>query len=146
MSARKPGEEIKTKHKEAMRQLFRLAKIGLQQLRGYYDLGDSTIRKILQYDVPERARATWTDRAREFLNAQEVGDVIESVSKDLATRVLNWVQIHDELKLSCSTRTLTRRCKEAGYYSYICCEKSYLIKVQANARWLWGIKYIFWTI
>jgi hypothetical protein len=30
MSARKPGEEIKTKHKEAMRQLFKFAKIGLQ--------------------------------------------------------------------------------------------------------------------
>jgi hypothetical protein len=29
MSARKPGEEIKTKHKEAMRQLFKFAKIGL---------------------------------------------------------------------------------------------------------------------
>ena len=29
MSARKPGEEIKTKHKEAMRQLYRFAKIGL---------------------------------------------------------------------------------------------------------------------
>jgi hypothetical protein len=32
MSARKPGEEIKIKYKEAMRQLFKFAKIGLQQL------------------------------------------------------------------------------------------------------------------
>ena len=29
MSAHKPGEEIKTKHKEAMRQLFKFTKIGL---------------------------------------------------------------------------------------------------------------------
>jgi hypothetical protein len=36
MSARKPGEEIKTKHKETMRQLYKFAKIGLQQLQGYY--------------------------------------------------------------------------------------------------------------
>jgi hypothetical protein len=29
ISARKPGEEIKTKHKEAIRQLFKFAKISL---------------------------------------------------------------------------------------------------------------------
>ena len=121
MSTRKPGEEIKTKHKEAMRQLFKFAKIGLQQLQGYYALGDSTVRKILQYNVPERARATRTGRPRESLNTQEVRDMIEFVSTDHITRVLNWIQIHDELKLSCSTRTLIRRCKEARYYSCICC-------------------------
>ena len=31
-----PGEEISTKHKEVMRQLFKFAKIGLMQLQGYY--------------------------------------------------------------------------------------------------------------
>jgi len=121
MSVRKPGEEIKTKHKEAMRQLFKFAKIGLQQLEGYYKLGDSTVRKILQYNVPERARPTRTGRPRESLNAQEVRDIIEFISMDHENRVLNWIQIHDELKLSCSVKTLKRRCKEAGYYSCICC-------------------------
>jgi len=129
MSARKPGDEIKTKHKEAMRQLYKFAKIGLQQLEGYYKLCDSTVRKILQYDVPERARPTRTGRPRESLNAQEVRDVVEFIATDYSTRVLNWAQIHDELKLSCSTRTLIRRCKEAGYYSCICCQKPYLSKV-----------------
>jgi uncharacterized protein YjaZ len=89
MSARKPGEEIKTKHKEAIRQLFKFAKIGLQQLQGYYDLGNSIVRKILQYNIPERARATWTSRPRESLNAQEVRDIIKFVLIDHATRVLN---------------------------------------------------------
>jgi len=62
MSPRLLGEEIKTKHKEAIRQLYKFAKIGLQQLEGYYDLGDSTIRKILSYDIPERVRPTRTGR------------------------------------------------------------------------------------
>jgi len=79
MSARKPGEEIKTKHKEAIRQLYKFAKLGIQQLEGYYRLGDSTVRKILQYDVPERARPTRTGRPRESLNAQEVRDIIEYI-------------------------------------------------------------------
>ncbi|KUJ08735.1 uncharacterized protein LY89DRAFT_562602, partial [Mollisia scopiformis] len=43
-------------------------------------------------------------------------------------------------------KTLKRRCKEAGYYSCICCQKPYLTKTQANARWLWGIAHMFWTI
>jgi hypothetical protein len=62
MSARKPGEEIRTKHKEAIRQLYKFAKIGLQPIKGYYNLGDSTVRKILSYDIPERARPTRTGR------------------------------------------------------------------------------------
>jgi hypothetical protein len=33
-----PGYEIPTKHKEAMRQFHKFAKIGLQQLVRYYDL------------------------------------------------------------------------------------------------------------
>jgi len=136
MSVRKPGEEIKTKHKEAMRQLLKFAKIGLQQLEGYYKLGDSIVRKILQYNVPERARPMYTGRPRESLNAQEVRDIIEFISMDYENRVLNWIQIHDELKLSCSIKTLKRRCKEAGYYSCICCQKPYLSKAQANARWI----------
>jgi hypothetical protein len=41
------SKKILTKHKEAMRQLFKFAKIGLQQLKGYYELGESTVRKIL---------------------------------------------------------------------------------------------------
>ena len=86
-----PGHEILTKHKEAIRQLYKFAKIGLQPLEGYYDLTHTTIRKILQYDVPERARPTRTGRPRESLNAQEVRDVIEYISTDHSTRVLNWI-------------------------------------------------------
>jgi len=116
-----PGYEIRTKHKEAIRQLYKFAKIGLQQLEGYYDLTHTTIRKILEYNVPERTRPTRTGRPRESLNAQEVKDIIEYISTNHSTRVLNWIQIHDELKLSCLVKTLKRRCKEAGYYSCICC-------------------------
>src|SRR5450432_3056131 len=72
MPDHQPGYEILTKHKEAIRQLHKFAKIGLQQLQGYYSLAESTVRKILRYDVPERARLTRTGRPRESLNTQEV--------------------------------------------------------------------------
>ena len=102
MPDHQPGYEILTKHKEAIRQLHKFAKIGLQQLQGYYSLADSTVRKILRYDVPERARPTRTGRPRESLNTQEVRDVIEYISTNHATRQLNWLQLRNELKLSYS--------------------------------------------
>ena len=89
MSARKPSEEIRTKHKEAIRQLHKFAKIGLQPIEGYYNLGDSTVRKILSYDIPKRARPTHTGRPRESLDAQEVQNVITYIFTDYATRELN---------------------------------------------------------
>ncbi|KAF4621727.1 hypothetical protein G7Y89_g14480 [Cudoniella acicularis] len=86
-----PGEEVLTRHKEAIRQLFKFAKIGLQQLQGYYNLADSTVRKILQYPEPERRRPTRTGRPRESLNEQEVRDIVEYISSSHENRVLNWV-------------------------------------------------------
>jgi hypothetical protein len=74
------GYEIPTKHKEAIRQLHKYAKIGLLQLSGYYSLTTDTIRRILQYDYPERVRPTRTSRPRESLNEQEVRDIIEYIS------------------------------------------------------------------
>jgi hypothetical protein len=49
------GFEIPTKHKEAIRQLHRFAKILVPALQIRYDLGESTIRHILEYDILERA-------------------------------------------------------------------------------------------
>jgi hypothetical protein len=146
MSPRLPGEEIKTKHKEGIRQLYRAAKWGLQQLEGYYDLGESTVRKILSYDVPERVRPTRTGRPRESLNAQEVRDVIEFNSTNHETRELNYIQLIRELKLKCSESTLKRRLNEAGYFSCIECQKPFLSRKQADARWIWAIGHMFWSI
>jgi DDE superfamily endonuclease/Transposase len=141
-----PGAEIPTKHKEAIRQLHKFAKIGLQRLVGYYDLGESTIRRVLQYDHPERARPTRTGRPRESLNDQEVRDIIEYVSESHEHRVLNYIQLHDELKLKCSAKTLERRLKEAGYFRCTACQKPFLTQIQARARWIWAIAHMFWSL
>jgi hypothetical protein len=116
-----PGYEIATKHKEAIRQLYKFAKIGLQQLAGYYAIGESTVRRVLQYDQPERARPTRTRRLRESLNDQEVRDIIEYISDSHEHRVLNWVKLRDELNLNCLASTLERRLKEASYFRCIAC-------------------------
>jgi hypothetical protein len=75
-----PGYEILTKHKEAIRQLHKYAKISVLQLSGYYSLTRDTITRILAYDYPEHARPTRTSRPRKSLNEQEVRDIIEYIS------------------------------------------------------------------
>ena len=58
----KKGFEIATKHKEAMRQLHWFGKVPICALQLRYKdssgkpLGESTIRKVLGYAAPERAR------------------------------------------------------------------------------------------
>jgi hypothetical protein len=113
-----PGYEIPIKHKEAMRQLHKFAKIGLLQHEGYYDLGESTVQRILQYSYPERARPTRTGRPRESLNDQEVRDIIKYISESHMHQVLNWVQLHNKLKLSCFPKTLERRLKSPTSHEF----------------------------
>ena len=48
------GEEIPTKHKETLRQLYSSAKIPIERLIERYKLGKLIIIKILEYDAPER--------------------------------------------------------------------------------------------
>jgi hypothetical protein len=59
-----PGFEIATKHKEAIRQLFNFAEIPIPKLMDRYKLRYSTVRRILNYDIPKRAQPTRTGRLR----------------------------------------------------------------------------------
>ncbi len=47
-----PGQEIETKHKEAIRQLYGFAKVPVEVLMMQYGLVRSTIEKLLRYDAP----------------------------------------------------------------------------------------------
>lgn len=49
----KKGFEIPTKHKEAVRQLYRFRKVLIPMLIMRYGLGDTLIKKILLYEKPE---------------------------------------------------------------------------------------------
>lgn len=59
-----PGFEILTKHKEAIRQLVNYASIPIPKLAVRYNLSCRSIRRVLNYEVPERARPTRTGRPR----------------------------------------------------------------------------------
>jgi hypothetical protein len=48
-----PGEEIPTKHKEAICQFYGFAKIPVKVLATRYKLRRTTIEKILEYNAPE---------------------------------------------------------------------------------------------
>jgi hypothetical protein len=45
-----PGKEIPTKHKEAIRQLYKQAKFMPAHLSVLYHVGESIINRVLQYD------------------------------------------------------------------------------------------------
>ena len=45
-----PGDEIRTKHKEAIRQLYKQAKFMPSHLAVLYGIGESLINRILRYD------------------------------------------------------------------------------------------------
>ncbi|KAF8859344.1 HET-domain-containing protein [Acephala macrosclerotiorum] len=110
-----PGFEILTKHKEAIRQLVNFASIPIPKLEKYYKLDYSTIRKVLHYEAPERARPSRTGRPR-MLNGPQIRWIIAYVSSSWEHRILDFQHLHDELHLECSAQTLERRLKEAGYF------------------------------
>jgi hypothetical protein len=74
------GFEIPTKHKEAIRQLHYFAKVPIRALEDRYKLGNSTIRRVLNYDAPERARPTCTGRPQKLTDIQ-VDEAIEYISE-----------------------------------------------------------------
>jgi transposase len=80
------------------------------------------------------------------LNEQEVRDIIEYISDSHEHWVLNYQQLHDELKLKCSPKTLERRLKEVGYFRCTACQKPFLTQEQARARWIWGLAHMFWWL
>jgi hypothetical protein len=105
-----PGQEIETKHKEAIRQLYSFAKILVELLMTRYELPRLTIKKILRYDAPERTRITRTGRPS-FLTDTQVDEIIEYASKTWEHRILDYTLFYDELKLEYTPKTLEIRLK-----------------------------------
>jgi transposase len=145
MPEHQKGFEILTKHKEAIRQLNGYAKIPIDRLMRRYKLGRTTVKQILAYDKPERARITRTGRPHK-LSDQQVNDIIEYCSESWEHRILDYTLLHDELELTCSVKTLERRLKQRGYYRCVACQKPYLTAAQVIARLLWAIAHIFWHV
>ncbi|CZR62674.1 uncharacterized protein PAC_12571 [Phialocephala subalpina] len=72
----KPGFEIATKHKEAIRQLHGYGGKQTPELMARYKLSRPTIHHILDYDHPKRARPTRTGRPKILFDAK-VNEIIE---------------------------------------------------------------------
>jgi hypothetical protein len=139
------GDAIPSKHKEALHQLYRFAKILIEGLMAQYKLGKSTIIKILEYDAPECTRISRTGRPS-LLTDTEVDQIIEYASESWEHRVLNFALLHDELKLEYTVKTLEKGLKQRGYFRCVACQKPYLTAAQVTGRLLWAIAHIFWTV
>ena len=139
-----PGFEIRTKHKEAIRQLHGFGGKTTEELMARYKLTKSTIYHVLDYDRPERVWPTRTGRPQILTNTR-VDEVIEYLSDTWENRCLDWTHLRDELKLPCTPEHLARRLKQRGYFRCVTCQKPYLTAAQVLARFLWAITHIFWT-
>ena len=106
----KPGFEIETGDKKAIRELYGFAKKSIPALMDRYKLGYTTICHVLQYDRPERIRATRTGRPSQLTDTR-VDEIILYLSETWANRYLDWTHLRDELKLPCTPEYLVRRLK-----------------------------------
>jgi transposase len=137
-----PGNEILIEYKEAIRQLYKQAKFMPSHLAVLYYVGEAIINRVLRYDTIYRTRLTRTGRPH-LLNDVQVNWIIEWLSETYRQRTLNWVKLHDKLKLKCSIKTLEVRLKQRGYFRYVAYQKPYLTPDQVHVRFLWAIIYIF---
>jgi transposase len=104
------SKEIHTEDKQAIRQLYKQAHFMPSHLSTLYNVGKSTINRVLRYDQTTRNRPTRTGRPH-LLNDAQVNWIIEWLSETYRQRTLNWVKLHEELELECSTKTLVYRLK-----------------------------------
>lgn len=139
------GDEIPTKHKEAIRQLHWFGKVSRKDLEKRYQLGESTIRRILTYDKPERARPGRVGAVQKLTDAR-MDEIIEYCSEKWANTIMDYDQLVRELHLPCAPSTLRFRLHQKGYYRCTACQKPYLTLAQANTRWIWAMAHIFWTL
>ena len=125
----KKGYEIPTKHKEAIRQLHWFGKVPKLQLQERYKLGDTTIDRILAYEVPERKRPNRVGKPKKLSDTQ-VDAIIEYCSENYEQRCLDYQHLVLELKLDVTASTLQRRLHQRGYFRCVACQKPYLTSAQ----------------
>jgi hypothetical protein len=81
------GFEIRTKHKEAIRQLYFFGKVPVYALQKRYKLSESSIRKILSYLAPERDRPNRTGPTF-LLSNTRVDEIILYYAESWENRIL----------------------------------------------------------
>jgi hypothetical protein len=103
-----PGFEIPTKHKEAIRQLHWFTKVPVCQLETRYKLCNSSIRRILSYDSPERARPGRVGLAKKLTDIK-MDEVIKYCSENWQQRIMQYDVLIRELQLDCAPAILKKR-------------------------------------
>ncbi|RFU33145.1 hypothetical protein B7463_g3172, partial [Scytalidium lignicola] len=74
------GCEIPTKHKEAIRELHAFGRVPINKVAERYGPGYTTIRRILNYDAPERVRQGQSGPAK-LLTDRKLDEIIEGKPK-----------------------------------------------------------------
>lgn len=137
------GFEIPTKNKEVISELHHFTKVLITALQIRYKLGESTIRKILNYHAPERSRLTRTGRPQK-LTDRRVDEIIKYCAESWEHRILKYDLLIKELQLPYTPEHLAVRLRQRGYFRCIACQKPFLTATQVIGRFLWAIAHVFW--
>jgi hypothetical protein len=95
------GDEIPTKYKEAIRQLAWFGKIPKTLIERRYNLGESIIRWILSYDIPERARPGRVGFTQKLIDTR-MDEITEYCSENWEYRTMDYEALIRELDLGCA--------------------------------------------
>ena len=91
----KKGEEIPTKHKEAIRQLHWEAKVPIGRLAIKYALNESTIRRVLEIkqSLHRRRKQPTTEAEMEAMVLEEWERIPQDWINELILKQEHWVQV-----------------------------------------------------
>ena len=87
------GFEIPTKHKEAIRQLHWFGHVPVSMLQVRYKLGESSVRRILSYDYPERKHQPPTEAQMEQAVTEEWEAIPQEWINQLVLKHDHWVHV-----------------------------------------------------
>jgi hypothetical protein len=83
-----------------------------------YRLGESSVRRILNYDYPKRRRPNRKGPTFLFSDVK-VDEIINYISNSWEHRIINYNVLCTELELKYSMQSLERRLKQRRYFRYM---------------------------
>jgi len=114
LTPHKKGFEIPTPIKHAIRQSHLEGKTSLF-LQMKYNLRQSTIRQILYYPTPGRAREG-RKGPKILLSDAQVDKIKSYCAESWGHRILEYKYLRNELKLKCTPAYLGHRLNQRGYF------------------------------
>ena len=106
--------EIHTREKHDIRVKFERGATS-RELQESYNLGQSTVRKVLNYSNPTRKRPLRIG-PKQLLSDAEVDEIKAFCAESWEHRTMTYKKLKEALGLQCSVKTLGRRLNQRGFF------------------------------